>query len=78
MENFEHVNVDSFNEDLYIHLEFHLGKTFFNSPHDEIRNLWCDGILPLSAVQLTKKNINDTRKITATAFIGSMVKMNMQ
>jgi hypothetical protein len=62
---------ESFDRDFCEHLEYHLGRTFTNSDDKEIHELWCDGILdPFIESQLTKKNVNDTRTIVTTAFIG--------
>ena len=62
---------ESFNREFCEHLEYHLGRTLANSGDKEHQGLWCDGILdPFLESQLTKKNVNDTRTIVTTAFIG--------
>jgi len=66
------ISNESFNEDFCTHLEYHLGTTFEHSDREDIRGFWCDGvswdIFPKS--QLTKKNINDKRKLITKAWIG--------
>ena len=68
----EKQTVESFNEDFCLHLEFHLCRTFANSDQKELRRFWCDGVLwhPSSDARLTKKSVNDTRKIETSAWIG--------
>src|SRR4051812_25715246 len=64
-------NEESFNREFCEHLEWHLGRTFENSGDKRLYGLWCDRILnPFTEKQLTKKNINDTKTIVTTAFIG--------
>lgn len=65
-------NACSFNEDFCTHLEYHLGETFENSDNEELKGFWCDGISwhPISDSQLTKKSVNDTKKIVTKAWIG--------
>ena len=62
----------SFNEDFCTHLEYHLGKTFELSERDGLKGFWCDGIShsPIPDSQLTKKSVNDTRRIVTKAWIG--------
>ena len=55
---------ESFNEDFCIRLEYHLTKAFEYSGDKTLKGFWCDGILmPLIESQLTKKSVNETRKI---------------
>src|SRR5688572_24475821 len=62
---------ESFNRDFCVHLEYHLGRTFAKSNDKKFQGLSCDGILdPFIESKLTKKNVNDTRTILTTAFIG--------
>ncbi|RSK33077.1 hypothetical protein [Hymenobacter metallilatus] len=62
---------ESFNKEFCELLEYHLTNTFAHSPDARVRGLWCDGILPPAVdSQLTRKHVNDTRRIVTTAFIG--------
>ena len=62
---------ESFNEDFCAQLEYHLTRTFNQSDDKDLRGFWCDGILmPTNDLQLTKKNINDKRKIVTRAWLG--------
>lgn len=62
---------ESFNKEFCEFLEYHLTNAFAHSPDARNKGLWCDGILfPAIDSQLTKKYINDTRRIVTTAFIG--------
>ena len=61
-----------FNEDFCSVLEYHLTRTFANSADEELKWIWCDGILmPADETQLIKKLVNDTRKIETRAWIGT-------
>ncbi len=59
-------------KDFCLHLEYHLCATFRNSHQKAIQFLWCDGVLELtpSDPQLTRKHVNDTRRIETRAWIG--------
>jgi hypothetical protein len=59
-------------KDFCLHLEYHLCATFKNSHQEVIGGLWCDGVswLTYNDPQLTKKHVNDTRKIETWAYIG--------
>jgi hypothetical protein len=62
---------ESFNEDFCAQLEYHLTRTFNQSDDKDLKGFWCDGILmPTNDLQLTKKNINDKRKIVTKAWLG--------
>lgn len=62
---------ESFNEDFCVQLEYHLTRTFGNSEDEKIKRFWCDGVLmPFIESQLTKKSVNDTRKIVTKAWLG--------
>ena len=62
---------ESFNEDFCAELEYHLTRTFNQSDDTNLKRFWCDGILmPTNDLQLTKKNINDKRKIVTKAWLG--------
>ncbi|NOS93251.1 MAG: hypothetical protein HOP30_15130 [Cyclobacteriaceae bacterium] len=62
---------ESFNEDFCALLEYHLTKAFNKSDDKNLSGFWCDGILmPTNDLQLTKKNINDKRKIVTKAWLG--------
>jgi hypothetical protein len=66
-------NNESFNEDFCCHLEYHLCRTFENSDNKELKSFWCDGVSqhPYIDSQITKKSVNDTRKIETKAWIGT-------
>ena len=68
----ENTVVGSFNREFCLHLEYHLSRTFPNSDQKELRNFWCDGVSEqaYTDIQLTKKNVNDTRKLQTTAYLG--------
>ena len=70
----ENLNIsnESFNEDFCTHLEYHIGTTFENSDREDLRGFWCDGVScdPYPESQLTKKSVNDKRKIETKAWIG--------
>jgi hypothetical protein len=63
---------NSFNEDFCTHLERHLCDTFKNSKQKDLKGFWCDGISwdPIPDSQLSKKVVNDTRKIVTASWIG--------
>jgi hypothetical protein len=62
---------ESFNEDFCAQLEYHLTRTFGNSENKNLKGFWCDGVLmPFIESQLTKKSVNDTRKIVTKAWLG--------
>jgi hypothetical protein len=62
---------ESFNADFCVQLEHQLTRTFGNSEDKKLRGFWCDGVLmPFIESQLTKKNVNDTRKIVTKAWLG--------
>lgn len=68
MSKFEKEEIkESFNEDFCVELEYHLTRTFGNS---ELKGFWCDGISMPSEIQLSKKRINDQRKILTKAWLG--------
>ena len=52
-------------------MEYHLTRTFGNSEDQKMKGFWCDGVLmPLIESQLTKKSVNDRRKIVTKAWLG--------
>ncbi len=60
-----------FNEEFCIRLEYRLCKEFAKSNDIELKYYWCDGVSWFPADnQLTKKYVNDKRKITTKAWIG--------
>lgn len=62
---------ESFNQDLCTYLEYHLTKTFAKANDNQMQYLWCDGVsLPSVEAQLTKKSVNDSRRIITNAWIG--------
>jgi hypothetical protein len=62
-------NRDSFDQDFCSHLEYHLCRTFKNSPDKDIQNIWCDGVSDQAFVK-TKKYVNDNRRLQTKAWIG--------
>jgi hypothetical protein len=65
-------NEQSFNKKFCNHLEYHLGATFEKSKREDLNGFWCDGVswFSLDEKQLTKKSVNDKRKIVTKAWIG--------
>ena len=65
-------NEQSFNKEFCGHLEYHLCSTFKKSGKEELKGFWCDGVSwsPLPDNQLTKKYVNDNRKVVTKAWIG--------
>lgn len=62
---------ESFDEHFCFILEYYLTSVLEEPNDKQIRSLWCDGILmPYIEIQLTKKSVNDTRKIETKAWIG--------
>jgi hypothetical protein len=62
---------ESFNTDFCVQLEYHLTRTFGNLEDKKLKGFWCDGVMmPLIESQLTKKSVNDTRKIITKAWLG--------
>jgi hypothetical protein len=61
-----------FNEEFCRFLEYRLGEAFENSENEKFNGFWCDGVswLPSPLWQLTQKNVNDTRKINTTSWLG--------
>jgi hypothetical protein len=58
----------SFNEEFCAKLEHHLTRTFGKS---ELRGFWCDGVsMPTHDLELTKKYVNDKRRIVTKAWLG--------
>ena len=52
-------------------LEYELTKAFAQSTHEEIKKLWCDGImLPTFEKEYSRKYVNDNRRVIMTGFIG--------
>lgn len=61
----------AFNEDFCVELEYHLCRTFYNSPHQEIFALWCDGVDMPYENHLTTKKVIETKEIATMAWIGT-------
>jgi hypothetical protein len=61
----------AFNEDFCDYLEYHLCRTFYNSPDEEIYSLGCDGVDMPYENDLTMKKDIETKKITTIAWIGT-------
>jgi hypothetical protein len=71
MNNDVNISQESFNKDFCLFLEYHLGETFGQSEDKTIKGLWCDGVqMPLITSQISKKSVNDTRRIVTKAWIG--------
>lgn len=62
--------INSFNVEFCEFLEYHLSKTFKNSPDNKIKWLWCDGIKAPSIDNSTASTILNSQQIITTAFIG--------
>jgi hypothetical protein len=60
-----------FNEEFCTRLEYRIGHELEKSTDPELKGFWCDGVswFPTEK-QLTKKNVNDKRKIETKAWIG--------
>lgn len=63
----ENGDFESFNQYFCLDLGYHLTSTFFNSPDNLIKRLWCDGII---GGYFSKKKVNDEREINTIAWIG--------
>lgn len=61
-----------FNEEFCIHLEYHLCKFFDYHSFEDLDRFWCDGVSwnPMPGNQLSRKYVNDNRKIVTKAWIG--------
>lgn len=71
MSEFKDEIKESFNDDFCVQLEYHLTRTFGNSKDKNLKGFWCDGVLmPFIDSQLTKKSVNDTRKIVTKCWLG--------
>ena len=52
-------------------LEYQLTSAFENSDDEAVKGFWCDGIsMPTIESELTKKYVNDKRKIITKAWLG--------
>jgi hypothetical protein len=51
-------------------LEYHLSKAFQDSPDDNVKYFWCDGILIEEDIH-TKSTIEAEKQIIAKAWIGN-------
>lgn len=64
-------NEQSSNKEFCTRLEYHLEATFEKSNREDLKGFWCDGVSePLLEKQLSKKYVNDNRKIVTKAWIG--------
>lgn len=62
---------ESFNVAFCESLEFHLTHLLSIMEHSLVKGFWCDGVLmPPDKLNISKKRINDTRKIETKAWIG--------
>jgi len=60
----------SFNEEFCRQLAYHLERTFSNSPDKRIYPIVCEDILlPFTRWHLSRKYVNDNRKIVTDAYI---------
>lgn len=57
-------------QDFCTYLEFEITKALSNSPNEEIKYFWCDGILLPNSYEYSQKIINDKRYLRTTAFVG--------
>lgn len=61
----------SYNQKFCTFLEHRLCDTFWLSDNAAIRGFWCDGVdMPYVDHQLTRKHVNDNRKIETKAWLG--------
>lgn len=62
----------SFNERFCLHLEYLLVEKFKELNTEETKGFWCDGISwnPKDKQQLSKKNVNDKKRIETIAWLG--------
>ncbi|MEM9390804.1 MAG: hypothetical protein AAGA02_10040 [Bacteroidota bacterium] len=64
-------DISPFNEEFCIYLEYQLCYLFEYHNHEDLRGYWCDGVsFPMPDYQLTKKHVNDKRRIITKAWIG--------
>lgn len=66
-------NIESpFNEEFCTDLEYRVCDELEKSTDIGLKGFWCDGVswFPNDEKQLTKKHVNDTRKIETKAWIG--------
>ncbi|HWZ04084.1 MAG TPA: hypothetical protein VNX40_10785 [Mucilaginibacter sp.] len=61
----------AFDEDFCSHLEYHLCRTFYNSPDEEIYSLSCDGVDVPYENHLTTKRVIETKEIATMAWVGT-------
>jgi hypothetical protein len=62
---------ESFNEDFCVALEYYLTGMFNKITDESSRGFCCDGVLmPSDSNQISKKRINDSRKIETIAWTG--------
>lgn len=61
-----------FNEEFCTHLEYRICDELEKSADLELKGFWCDGVswFPTNENQLSKKYVNDNRKIGTKAWIG--------
>lgn len=70
MSELENIAKESFDEDFCLYLEYYISDIFHDSERPEIRTFWCDGILMPDNDTLSKKYVNDKRRIQTDAWIG--------
>ncbi len=59
------------NADFCTFLEYKISNAFRSSDNEQLKILWCDGVLlPDNSNEYSKKYVNDKRQIIMTAFIG--------
>ncbi len=68
----EEQNIETpFNEEFCTQLEYRICQELQKSTDQELKGFWCDGISWFQTEkQLTKKHVNDKRKIETKAWIG--------
>ena len=71
MTNAQQNNTTPFNEEFCTRLEYRICHELEKSTDPELKGFWCDGVswFPTEN-QLTKKHVNDKRKIETKAWIG--------
>ncbi len=63
----EHWNHGTFNQSFCVHLEYYLGTALTNLKREDLNGFWCDGI---AQHYISKKDLNDKRKIETIAWLG--------
>jgi hypothetical protein len=79
MTNSQQKTETPFNEEFCTRLEYRICHELEKSTDSELNGFWCDGVswFP-SEKQLTKKHVNDKRKIETKAWIGKTGQMEFK